>query len=240
MARRNRGGPKVVWLPQTNANSIDSLGTNVSTIQLVEHDLTGATLGLTITSVQPVIIDGETIDPLATTPQGLSDLENSGYRLRRIVGKIWCALETTANGAPGAVICTAGFIILRTEPVNSAPLAPFANYNAQDIRNGGDPWIWRRSWLLKNGSTTAGINPFVRNDGVGGSNYYVGGNADGPHVDQKTARLVGNEERLFLVTTTTNIAVGADQDSAIVNWAWDLRVLASMRNSVGNRRNASR
>lgn len=63
---------------------------------------------------------------------------------------------------------------------------------------------------------------------------------EGPHVDAKTARIVGPDQRLFLVVTNTiqgGSAAGGVSSCEVIT---DLRVLASMRSSQGNRRNASR
>lgn len=72
------------------------------------------------------------------------------------------------------------------------------------------------------------------------SNMEMGSVADGPHVDQKTARIVSSEERLFLTVSATVLTGSGGElvTSAFVNT--DLRVLASMRTSSGNRGNASR
>lgn len=63
----------------------------------------------------------------------------------------------------------------------------------------------------------------------------------GPHVDQKTARVVGPEERLFLDVTATVLfdGAGAATTTGFLIHS-NLRVLGSMRTQLGNRRNASR
>jgi len=234
MARRNRR-PKVVWLPQTNAFTIDDED-NGSTISTAVHDVTGAA-GAKVDSLHGVVIDGEGQDPLAAA-NTLADIEDSTYRLRRIVGKIWCGVRQEQADSPALVCASAGFIILRVRPETSTPLDSADHYSVDNIRNGGDPWIWRRSWLLTNEDSSVDTSQFTT---PGISNNTIGGNSDGPHVDQKTARIVGTEERLFLVlTTTVLIGDSLSQNAANVRWFWNLRVLASMRTGQGNRRNASR
>lgn len=233
MARRTKR-PKVVWLPNTNAFSIDAATTNTSVYGTVQHDLTAQNAGEFIISTQSVVIDGDGLDPLGADTT-LADVESSSYRLRRIVGKVWCGYLQEAANTPPSVICTAGFIILRTDN-SGVPIGLQGNYYPGDIRQSMDPWIWRRSWLLSNTLAT-NVNFF---QSALGCNTINGSVSDGPHVDQKTARIVGPEERLFLVLSTTAAVPGGDQAAGNIRYFWDLRVLASMRSNAGNRRNASR
>lgn len=241
---RRRTKPRVVWLPNTNANSIGN-GSQVYQAATVTF---GPATGDTGSIELPIVIDGEP-DPLGAG-QTLSDVENSGYRLRRIVGKIWViGGQASFDGAgPPAYIVTAGFMVRRTNPTTGASLAvladngpPFPSIDPGQIENIGDPWIWRRSWLLGDNSSSA-ANPAsplpTRNFG----DDYGGGISEGPHVDQKTARIVSSEERLFLDVTATTLIDGqlAPPSLGALFVATDIRVLASMRTSTGNRRNASR
>jgi len=239
MARRTRG-TRVAWLPNTNANSIDTLTTNESVYSAVVHDVSGVQ-GAFVASQHGVVIDGEGLDPLAAGVT-LADVESSGYRLRRIVGKIWVGARQVDENVPPAFICTAAFIVLRVDPTSGLPLAIPGNYYAGSIRQSGDPWIWRRSWVVGNFAATNASGGFANGSSFnGGSNWgTVGGVADGPHVDQKTARVVGPEERLFLTLNTTILEQGDPQLTGSVRYVWDLRVLGSMRSTTGNRRNASR
>lgn len=238
-SRTRRRSPKVVWLPQTDANSIGAL--KITTWNEVVLDLAGAK-GNFVTGFSPIVID-EPADPfdLHTT---LADVEESGYRLRRIVGKIFATTKSQATQGPIVTSLTAGFCIMRVDPGNpGAPIQATANLNQMNpelIDNTDNPWIWRRSWFLRNGLATSGdINQWAswpsNNVSPGGSSF------DGPHIDQKTARIVGKDERLFLILGQTVIEPGTDdQVAANTNVYWDLRILASIRNNTGNRRNASR
>lgn len=242
---RKRRKPRVVWLPNDPFFSVDAAGLAHSTLMSAQDTVSGA-LGDTNTIVAPVVRD-TTINPL-TPGSTLADINSSGYRLRRIVGKFWCYFTNTNNqdtpGFPEEVIVTAGFIILRVDdaglPLNQANIA---SYSTQIIENNEAPWIWRRSWLLKDGPANVEVNagvPFlVQPVGPGGVGA-LGGNADGPHIDQKTARIVGQDERLMLVVTSTNMRSGDQQLARGISYNWEVRVLASMRTTSGNRRNASR
>lgn len=240
---RRKSKPRVVWLPCTNVNSLDEgFGPNTTT-QLVTATIFTGGPGSSTTLEMPVVQDGNQSDPLDPVAS-LSDIENSGYRLRRIVGKVYCFIAQT--GAPTASLfaVTAGFIIRRTaENANTGANTGFSQANslnpqsidANRIGNSMDPWIWRRTWLLANNG--AGGTGFGDAPGQNFGAQYPGP-LEGPHVDQKTARIVGQEERLFLDVSVMD-TLGTDVQTSIVVIT-DLRVLASMRTSVGNRRNASR
>lgn len=236
---RRRSRPRVVWLPGTNANSVGIGGGNTDNhVQTFIVGIPGpVAIGDTSVGEIPLVIDSQddVLDPVTS----LSDIENSGYRLRRIVGKIWIRPLTSTLDDPGALIVTAGLIVRRSNPVDGVSYAFTTGdatlVNPQFIHNDGDPWIWRRSWFLDWTSPT--IGGFLAGQGT---NYgtYAGGNSDAAHVDQKTARIVSSEERLFLdVSILAPFTSVAAQDVQVFS---DLRVLASMRSSSGNRNNASR
>jgi len=233
--------PRVVWLPPTNANSIDSV-TIQSGIQAFRVDVSGAVSSAT--GEIPLTIDSDD-DPQAVT-NSLSDVENSGYRLRRVVGKIWVRADPSELAVVEFIVVTAGIIVRRSEQSTGQSLALLTGLepmlSTNDTTAYGDPWVWRRSWLLHNNSAPGAIQLAIPGPET---NYGVncGSALDGPHVDQKTARVVSSEERLFLdVTVRTNNTGAVDQDENVLSTliVTDLRVLASMRMSSGNRRNASR
>jgi len=212
-------------------------------MQLVDDIGATGNAGETVTVVAPCVRDVPG-NPLTATST-LADIENSGYRLRRIVGKIWCGVTSAgANGGPGMLTMCAGFIVLRCDE-SGIPLAPSANdhYNSLIIENTENPWIWRRSWLVGNpaeGADASFFNSQSQTNNTDRHNVRIGGVADGPHVDAKTARIVGPDERLFLVLSTMVLNQGDVGINATIKWVWDCRYLASMRSMVGNRRNASR
>lgn len=64
---------------------------------------------------------------------------------------------------------------------------------------------------------------------------------DSGHIDQKTARIVGPEERLFLDVSVTALAQELENNGiTFIDCAFEMRVLASIKSGSGNRRNASR
>lgn len=245
---RRRNSPRVAWLPQTNANS---LGVGTQVYQLFVQSVSGAT-GTSLTTEIPVVLDAQQ-DALDANSPSLSDIESSGYRLRRIVGKIWVQMAQTRtedqNIGPASVICTAGLIVRRSNVDNGASLSANAP-NAIDagfIQNTGDPWVWRRSWILGNNnvnSVLAGVElEHLQNfPQQNWGSAYGGGIAEGPHIDQKTARIVSSEERLYLDLTTTILGEGGGGLTVpgTIACITDLRILGSLRTTSGNRRNASR
>jgi len=236
--------PRVVWLPPDRFNGLGQTPGSGATTGLqngVKRFLTtvpgGA--GSSHTEVFPVVQDNQ-VDANLLAFGTLADYEQSAYRLRRIVGKIFIGVAQGASeGGTTEVVVTAGLIVLRTHQVAGliVPLnATTEEYSTQMLQNWADPWIWRRTWVLGNipQETAAGLTFYPETNIAG-----YGSVADGPHVDAKTARVVGAEERLFLVFTMSSVN-GDPQVSTQVNVIWDLRCLASMRSSQGNRRNASR
>lgn len=250
---RRRSKPRVVWLPQTNANSI---GTGTQVYQIDVMSLGGAT-GSATTSEIPLVLDSQQ-SAVSVTDSSLADIESSGYRLRRIVGKIFVEVAQTAPGlaaavtSPTSVIVTAGIIVRRAETTTGQS---YASQISQDeintgfIENTGDPWVWRRSWTLGNNNAAQLLEANPAGTAVSRQLFpttnftnLAGGIADGPHVDQKTARIVSAEERLFLDVTCTILGESTDPGATNLTIAYwtDLRVLGSLRSSSGNRRNASR
>lgn len=249
---RRRTKPRVVWLPQTNANS---LGAGTQVYQLGVITATGAT-GDSTTLEIPLVLDNQQ-EAFDVNSPSLSDIENSGYRLRRVVGKLWCecANQNIVDGGatlqPASCIVTAGIIVRRADSTTGGSFAAAAggekDINTGFVQNTGDPWIWRRSWTLGNNSALqllAGTTPNIdsrQNFPTTNFTEYAGGVSDGAHVDQKTARIVSSEERLFLDVSVTTLGEAPGQVGTITVAFWtDFRILGSLRTTTGNRRNASR
>lgn len=237
-----RKSPRVIWLPQDNENSLGP-AEGSSAYQRFGVDVVGSAGSFAVAEI-PLVIDAPK-DPIPTSNNSLSDIGSSGYRLRRIVGKIFAQTQQQAEDIPRTVIVTAGIIVRR---VNDGPASlAFLTGNAStlspgEIQNTEDPWIWRRSWLLSNLLATFGLlQPFTPGEAT---NFNHGPSAlDGPHVDQKTARVISQEERLFLDVSSTVVEGPSSNQSPLANTTiitTDLRVLGSLRTNSGNRRNASR
>lgn len=253
--RSKRRKPRVIWLPQDRFNRVGLLpgaGATVGTQQALGQGvvLAPGLGGASSTEIFPMVGDAPAnVALVGAAGTSLSDLISSGYRLRRVVGKIFVQVFQSNPSAaydstiPNNFIVTAGLIVLRVDDLGVPLDTTTEHYSTQILDSTSDPWIWRRSWRLANQ-----IN--LINGGAPGSanvstaalpgNSYAGSVADGPHVDQKTARVVSNEERLFLVVTAVSLDGGDGQVTWPIEVLWDFRYVASLRTNSGNRRNASR
>lgn len=253
MARRTNRRPKVVWLPIDTTNRLREAGAAA-----VGAASAGWQIGMVVSPTTPSLGGGgQTLLPVVKDePQNitgaaetLSDLEGSAYRLRRIVGKIFVqpTQQTTLGNVNNATswMFTAGFMILRVDD-NGAPLAGAAfPYDPQSLNSTRDPWIWRRSWCLSDQAQINSLNTAIPDTKQlifpsSNINGYGGGVLDGPHIDAKTARVVSDEERLFLILGAVALDGNSQGDDSVINCFGEVRVLASMRSQSGNRRNASR
>jgi len=120
-----------------------------------------------------------------------------------------------------AVVVTAGLFVARAgddqdSEGNALPIGASTqgairrDYGVDAVNCGREPWIWRRKWILacaalKNFQVIqAGTGGSVNNDILRMAGAYptstanYGSVADGPHVDAKTRRRVGNDDRLWL------------------------------------------
>lgn len=255
--------PKVVWLPSDINNRLataPSPATDGSQSQTIIKIFTGNPFGaVPVTEEIPIVKDffvgaagagTSLVDPSST----LADIAQSGYRLRRIVGKLSFSVQqknAVDDGDGSSWMVTAGFIIRRISDLGAG-----AGISLADVAGGAggliistvsfdnvmDPWIWRRSWRLNdNLAILSDTTPVPNRDVFPPSNdKYGGGVLDGPHVDAKTARVVGPEERLFLSVTVEGLDGNAQGNPGAILMLGDLRVLASLKSNTGNRRNASR
>lgn len=258
--RTRRRRPKVVWLPNIGepGYSGDDLSANPSYI----HNTSTVTLGGgRIATLEFALFQDNPPERLglgaaAETAQwirsGLANMVDYGYKLRRIVGKLIVAV-----GTPGEVpvllehsglVVTAGLMVRRVDSDSGLAEATGTEANANALATVRDPWIWRRSWILRNASLIAN-NPIFTgaSDEVNAilacppSTSQYGSVMDGPHVDAKTSRVVGPDERVFLDLTLRipyrDVGSPTDWD---VSTFFDYRGLATLRTNQGNRHNASR
>lgn len=246
MRRRRR--PSVVWLNPDLRNRLGVVAPAVATefdpgIFEVLLTVPGtATRGTPSTVVFPVVHD----DAQAIATETLADEEGSAYRLRRIVGKIFIEtlFPTSSTVQAGEItFCyvTAGLIVLRTQ-ANNLPLSSSAlDYDVAAVNQWRDPWMWRRTWQIGKPLDINGTVQFAPRPRTNFTGDAFTATFDGPHVDAKVARIISNEERLFLVfTANAGDGSGGNLPDFNILITGDLRCLASMRKMAGNRRNASR
>jgi len=260
MAFRRRRKPKVLWLPIhgrdfSNVPETDFLGNGIGGANTVYGT------GAFTTDIQPVTFDysDSASQEEGTDFRSLHELTSgNSWRLRRIVGKFHAAavMENNSEVEIPLVQVAAAFIVNRTDPDGNSFYNFSNDINAGPLAQDGaeDPWIWRRSWMLSPVpriiSTTGGTGLMADINSINGSLGFqgcfpqttadYGSVQDGPHIDQKTARVIGPQERLFFWMQARIINVSANVNNANVVWNLDYRLLGSLRLNSGNRRNASR
>jgi len=236
MGRFRRRKPAVAWLPHVQHNAqAPQVGWWISSFTVAAAQ---NTIGTSIFTMLPDY-PAEAIRQAGDLPS-LADFEGSAYRLRRIVGKLFIGLDQTITQAPDSrpknALIGAGFIILKVDENTGAPINPTANsYSPLDNNNLRDPWIWRRTWMLTNDFS----NNLTEDYEFPRSTTDYGSVLDGSHIDQKTARRVSDEERLFFVISTVNPGLSTTLAGG-GTFILDYRVIASPMRVSGNRGNASR
>lgn len=245
MRRRfSRRKPKVVWLPVhgrdfANEPEQDNYGNGDGGILAVPND------GSLSYQAVPVTFDytNSASAEEGTDYRSLHELTSANeYRLRRLVGKVWAGAEITDPGTYNPTVDVAcGFIVNRTDDDGNIlqinPLIDNGNERGPlHMDTADDPWIWRRRWLL---TATGGPNNYLGPQWPE-TNAEYGSVHDGPHLNQKTARIIARQERLFFWIQARCVNVSVALGSPAINWGYDLRILASLRTNSGNRRNASR
>lgn len=244
-ARRRR---RVAWLPVFGSGGTlyeeraSGIQTNLTLTGdgLIRWDAVGLTFDYT---------DSAAFDQ-GTFSKTLADLTSGNEWLcKRIVGKYFAAIrpgiEGGIGGAPPVVDVAAGFIVVRTDD-NGNPTTNFDEVNPLIQDSAEDPWVWRRRWFLR---PYGGFDPTGPQATWGfqfpGSTAGYHSVADGPHIDQQTARRIHRQERLFFVQA----ARAYDPDGGTLSFVnpgtlssfLDYRLLGTIAPRVGgNRGNASR
>lgn len=264
MARRRRRRPRVVWLP-VHGRDDSTLQEGSSYVNGIGGFLApDPTTGAVHTDFKPVTFDYSD-SPAAeegVNYRSLQDLTSgNGFRLRRIVGKCFISAALEADvGTPDKIPLidvAAGFILNRTDDSGNPYITASGvtgDLQAGPLAQDGaeDPWIWRRRWLLSPIPSVANwaitsvsdLNSlYAPFDGQGQFPMTTAGYGsvqDGPHIDQKTARVIGRQERLYFWIQARVVNADANTMQVQVPYLVDIRLLGSLRMNVGNRRNASR
>jgi len=257
---KRRRKPRVVWLPTFGAatsafGEVVGGASGVSgTLNFDSDEVVYDAFPLTFDStkdpasvVTEIPVLGQTYSP------SLHDLVSGNeYRLRRIVGKIFISGTSDEDDDPaensGLIDVAFGFIVIRTDD-DGSPTTDFNEVNPLQQQSMEDPWIWRRRWLLNPYGNTRAIDAANSGLNVPALNVYpnttsgYGSAVDGPHIDQKTARVIHRQERLYGIVAARVFQFGGDAQTSgkQIQYLLDYRLLASLRpSSSGNRRNASR
>lgn len=180
----------------------------------------------------------------------LTEAITQEYILRRIVGKLHLCYSQNGSayiaGAPPippAVFVAAGFFVARASDVSQADpegspvgyvgnsdVATFNLYSPLSRDTQREPWIWRRSWALGNNKDQANTNSTTRGYELFPATNYDGSVADGPHVDAKTVRRVGQDDRLWFAISTIMLSnQAASGNDGVLSWFLDVRYLGALR-----------
>jgi len=179
----------------------------------------------------PLTLDN-TIDPGGATSiadQSLRDyVQGQDYTLNRVVGKVWAGAEQQPEALVERFIACIGLAVLPTDPGQNSPKGPPQGWDPLLSQNAQEPWIWRRTWILNNGSII-GNSPFFAT-----STAQYGSVLDGGHLDSKIKRRITREHRLYIIygweATSTQFGE-SPADSAVV-FGYDLRINGAMRHSM--------
>lgn len=212
MRRSSRRGSSGRWFPTAQSNA----GTVVT-----------ATVGSSpsFLNFQPIIADG--LDEPAneenlTGPAGLLGATlTTSYLIKRILGSIFVAPAADNEDATLAVGVLAAAAIFVDSVDNQGQLLNGAAWDPLDDDSAQKSWMWRRVWTLGN-IPTAGFPGFYR---FPFSNAEYGSVREGTHVDVKSRRNVGYEQRLFLVQAARSLT-GSSGLSVYFNT--NLRMFARM------------
>jgi len=252
--RRNRG----TWFP--------TLGTHINVVEddyfdagfIFETLSVPVSLGTGPVFYGPIpVTKDQTLNPeevAGTADVSLRDIVNGqDWLLQRLVGKIFLNVESNQAGfipsGGGAepvtdiwpyVKVTAGFFVARADEADNQVDLESYESDPQRLDNIQNPWIWRRTWILKEPQAVplpAGGPALPIPGEFPISNAGYGSVADGPHIDSKVKRRIRREQRLWFVVAAsgwngTQIQVlGEPGDQPEVRGYLDLRIFGSLRRS---------
>jgi len=179
----------------------------------------------------------------------LADVLGSEYLLRRIVGKVNILHVGTDETPIYALVC-AGFFVARADPENAFyPLGAGTNvittpdenrsFSPLEQETQREPWLWRRSWILGNSgvprtfNNVAGTVDAAPWDIIPPCSMKYGSVLDGPHLDAKTLRRVGQDDRLYFAISSVRWPVSntpdPQQENGIIVYHVDYRLFGTLR-----------
>lgn len=228
------------------------------------------------TLVFPLTVDDPEEQPAPGTPGELVKVIGNEYVIERIVGKLHAAFipftaatagtnpfglfgGANGTGQPAAARLTAGLFVARAESdLTGGPDLPIGaqtpdqlnlQYSPMNVQVIREPWMWRRTWVLRNGlfdilTATTAVSvggsaaitpPATAFDGAQfpSSTTGYGSLGDGAHVDVKSVRRVGQDDRLWLALSTVVYPLGSVRDPEIaasnIRFEFDYRILGALR-----------
>lgn len=186
-------------------------------------------------------------DSSLTGPSLRDEIEGQTWRLDRLVGNI----VVTCNAAPGVsavqpdpdtvwqnIQVACGFFTARaleTPGEEAFPDLTGDEYDPLNVDNIQNPWIWRRTWILRN---PFGKSPadFSLDNGIPNCNIGYGPNRD-TEIDTKIKRRVPREHRLWFTIGAlgwngNQVELNELADTGVqpvYKWNLDLRVVGSLQ-----------
>ncbi|AXH79087.1 MAG: formate dehydrogenase [Circular genetic element sp.] len=223
MASRRRRRIPVQWLPVLGT---PLEGNTDRSFKQFQFDVQPT--GDTITVPFPLTFDYP-IDPSGANPQttSLADFVGSAYILQRIVGKFtvgWVEYPPPRDEMANVMV-GAGFFVAKADDTNpNQPAMTVSQYNVLAESNIMEPWIWRRTWVLGNPRTLAGVS-------WPSGNGWHGSAIDGPSVDSKIRRRIQDDDRLWFVVSGCSLTSTTDPDAdpATLLCTLDYRLLGTLR-----------
>jgi len=224
--RRNRG----TWFPNVGSNTGQPgqvFCGNILAGIVVPANTSGTFGGPQRTLIAEVVQDAP-LDPeeAGNTSGQLSRIVGQEYILQRIVGSIFVGLNDLSQveePSPRAALITAGFFVARSEDADSVGGQDFPigfnaasvaeqneNYSPQAVDTIREPWIWRRSWVLA--VATQPGNGFTN---FPGANSVYGSLREGTHIDAKSKRRIGNDDRLWLAIGVMSLSLNDVNDGSV-------------------------
>lgn len=233
MARRfRRRRQRLTWFP--------TLGNDIYSSEDARTRISGVPFSVKVTDqiftreIIPLTFDKPIDESAAAADETstLADLQGSAWAVRRIVGSLQIARGWTTGVAPNtqpAVLVRATLAVIPWDDHNDTPEADVNPISADDIN---EPWIWRRTLLLEQQV----INPgFGANSTANAfltlpmnSNFYPQSRFE--FVDQKTSRVIHNDERLCLVIGVAGITSQNEPSMGdTIAGYFDYRLLGNLR-----------
>lgn len=181
----------------------------------------------------------------------LVDFVGNEYVLKRMVGSAFGWIDSNETNpdppnepGPQAVQFVLGAFVARAGDTNDtlgADVPLGANnsprsFSPDSLDTAREPWIFRKRWVIGNFSygTVTGREPTWGANTFPTTTAEYGSVADGPKIDAKVGRRIGNDDRLFLSLSVKPFPLGVDWDAPttgafLAKMSVDLRILGSLR-----------
>lgn len=248
MRARKKRRTNVTWFPTIGTGRDDLTKENfLNGREFVNIDVSTSTGCEILPLVPDVPLEADDID--VEGGGQLVQAIGQEYILQRIVGKVLFAVtgQFNLNNDPSnahAALVACGFFVARSEDkTNGGPDFPIGgatsgsrvlNYNPLHPDCIREPWIWRRTWILGNSGFPA--NAADQDIDIPAFSLFppttagYGSVSDGPHIDTKIKRRVGNDDRLWFAVAHQALPLETATDLNLqLSGYIDFRVLGALR-----------